>query len=109
MRRRRRNERPPEECPECYTKLDPTAAALYLCADDEEALRIVAFLRRSIFAKIGDARPRRIYLDGSYEPRPDIERGAHESDFWFTGNGLRLEAVRIAWIASPTIEREVTP
>lgn len=97
VRVRRHADRLDDECPECGSLLDDTQSAIYLCADDEEAMRIIGILHRSIFAKIADKHPRRVYLDGTYTPRPDIVQGKNNGDYWYSASGLRLEGVRITW------------
>jgi hypothetical protein len=98
MRQRRKIERPPDECPECGTHLDATGSLIYLCKNDDEAHRIVNMLRRSVIVKIGtDGKPRRLHIDGTYSPRPDIVADELGGQYWYSGNGLRYEAVRLTW------------
>jgi hypothetical protein len=84
-------------CPECWTDLDTIASAMYLCADWTEVDRIVTIVRRSIIVKVRDSAPMRVHVDGRRVDRSDIRPYGHGTDFWFSANGLRLEAVRLTW------------
>lgn len=97
MRVRRYADRPDGECPECGSTLDNTQAAIFICGDAEEALRIAAILQRLVLVKIAEMAPRRLHRDGTYTPRPDIVQGKHNSDYWYSASGLKLEAVRLTW------------
>lgn len=99
---KRRND---DVCPDCFTDRGAIATALYLCADREEAMRILNFVRQSIIVKIAANKyPQRLYIDGTLAPRRDIAMDKRltrdESEvgaFWYSANGLRFTACKIAW------------
>lgn len=98
MRQRKASEREANQCPECASAVDSIGSTLFLCADADAALRIVEFVKRPVFVRIGSMSPRLLYPDGSWQSRTDIIAG-HSGTYWYTGNGLRLEEATISWLA----------